>query len=132
MNVHTADTTGVCLGAVRVLGSLHSDKTLETIAEHLLKFGISFENDIVAIICEGARVNVKAGEKSLTEIQIWHAHGIHLAIADILYTADKTDNNVTDNIEYDEISSSSYEETSESETEMDTVKDSSNYEISEN
>lgn len=74
-----------CLGMIRVIGSLTSVRTEQLIKSKLTEFGLDYNNDIVAIIGDGAAVNCKFMRNSGLEYQVCMDHGIHLAVSGSLY-----------------------------------------------
>ena len=90
VNVHAQDKFWN-LGQIPVHGSLTSEKMLSDIKVRLEKFGLNFEDDIVCSITDGASVMVKFGTLTNSLHQLCFAHGIHLAICDVIYDKNKTD-----------------------------------------
>jgi hypothetical protein len=66
-------------------GSLTSERSLELVAKKLDMYGLTLENDIICIITDGASVMTKMGRLSPTYHQLCFAHGVQLAVLDILY-----------------------------------------------
>lgn len=84
INVHD-ESQYWSLGLVRVSGSMPADKCIELVSQRLQEFGLSLENHIVAICTDGASVMCKVGRLMSAEHQVCLAHGIHLAVLDVLY-----------------------------------------------
>jgi hypothetical protein len=55
------------------------------VSERLKKFGLNFETDIIGITTDGANVMVKVGRLLPCYQQLCFAHGIQLAVIDVLY-----------------------------------------------
>lgn len=62
-----------------------AENCLRILQERLSKFDISLETDIVAIVTDGPNVMIKVGRLVCTEQQLCLAHGINLAVCDVLY-----------------------------------------------
>lgn len=105
INLHASDNK-FCLGVVRVFGSLTSEKTQQILRDTLETFGLSLDKHIVAAICDGARVNLRFGRENPTELQVCLAHGIHLAVTEVLYKK-------TNDIENDLFPDENYEDSSD-------------------
>jgi hypothetical protein len=84
INVHD-ESEYWSLGLIRVHGSMPAEKCVELVNQRLQEFGPSLENHTVAICTDGASVMRKAGRLISAEHQLCLAHGIHLAVLDVLY-----------------------------------------------
>lgn len=73
------------LGLVPIYGSMTAENCLRILKERLSKFDISLETDIVAIVTDGPNVMIKVGRLVCTEQQLCLAHGVNLAVCDVLY-----------------------------------------------
>lgn len=73
------------LGLVKKTGSMTATVALTTMREHLAKFSIVLEEDIVSQTTDGASVMKKMGSYIPGHHQICLAHGIQLAVIDTLY-----------------------------------------------
>lgn len=73
------------LGLVPIYGSMTAENCLRILKERLSEFDISLETDIVAIVTDGPNVMIKVGRLVCTEHQLCLAHGINLAVCDVLY-----------------------------------------------
>ena len=62
-----------------------ADKAVTIVREKLKEFGICLDSDIVAATTDGAAVMKKFGKAILPTHQLCLAHGIHLAVCDVLY-----------------------------------------------
>lgn len=89
INVHTNYGTFWNLGMVNINGALPADVAVQAVQNKLDEFNISLEKHIVACVTDGASVMVKFGKLIDCEHQLCFAHGIHLAVCDVLYK--KTD-----------------------------------------
>lgn len=83
LSVHAAETP-YCLGLKRCLGSMPSEKCNELIMDELKVYGLE-EKDIIGITTDGAKVMVKMGRESRFVHQQCIAHGLHLAVTDVLF-----------------------------------------------
>ncbi|GBP18388.1 hypothetical protein EVAR_14781_1 [Eumeta japonica] len=73
------------LGLVPIYGNMTAENCLRILNERLSKFDISLETDIVAIVTDGPNVMIKVGRLVCAEQQLCLAHGINLAVCDVLY-----------------------------------------------
>jgi BED zinc finger len=85
VNVHEQGPKFWSLGLVRVYGSMPAEKCIELLEAKLATFGLSLSKDIVAICTDGASVMCKVGRLLEAEQQLCYAHGIQLAVLDVLY-----------------------------------------------
>lgn len=86
VNVHYGGSEFWNLGLVRVKGSMPAEKCVDLLTTKLNVFGLDVERDIVSICTDGASVMVKVGNLLKAEHQLCFAHGVHLAVQDVLYT----------------------------------------------
>ncbi|XP_045128679.1 uncharacterized protein LOC123516756 [Portunus trituberculatus] len=91
INLHTSDTFWN-LGMVRITGSLPAETAVEVVENKLADFQVNLERDVVACVTDGASVMVKFGKLIKTCHHMCYAHGIHLAVCDVLYK--KTNDNL--------------------------------------
>lgn len=73
-----------CLGLKRCLGSMPSEKCHTLITDELRVYDLE-EKDIMGITTDGAKVMIKMGKESPFVHQQCIAHGLHLAVTDVLY-----------------------------------------------
>lgn len=59
-------------------------------------FGIDFESQIVSISCDGCSVMTRLGKNIAPEQQLCQAHGIHLAVKEVMYAKEKKANQLTE------------------------------------
>ena len=85
INVHVAGGEFWSLGMVRVHGAMPAEKCVALLETKLADFGLSLEHDVVAICTDGASVMKKVGTLIPAEQQLCYAHGIQLAVLDVLY-----------------------------------------------
>lgn len=87
VNVHGGDTHPQfwSLGLVRVHGSMPAENCVILLRNKLQSFGLNLDTDIVGICTDGASVMCKVGKLISTEHQLCLAHGVHLAVHDVLY-----------------------------------------------
>lgn len=83
--LHGKDSKIWNLGLVRIKGSLSSVKCLALVEKRLELFSLCMKTDIVSIMTDGASVMTKIGRISSTYQQLCFAHGIQLAVIDVLY-----------------------------------------------
>jgi len=84
LNIHSADTYWN-LGLCRIHGTMPAEKCIEIIDTKLNMFGISLKSDVVSITTDGGSVMQKVGRIISVDHQLCLAHGIQLAIIDVLY-----------------------------------------------
>ncbi len=84
INVHTSDTKFWNLGLCRIYGSMPADKCLIIIENKLKEFGISLKS-IISITTDGASVMKKTVKLTDANHQLCLAHGIQLAVIQVLY-----------------------------------------------
>jgi hypothetical protein len=77
------------LGVVRIHGSTSSEHCLKLVKEKLMCYNISLQNDIVSIATDGTSMMTKIGKLSPTHQQLCFAHGVQLAVVDVLYSKKK-------------------------------------------
>lgn len=88
INIHSVKGRFWNLGLVRILGSATSEACLLYIQTKLQKFGISFSSDVFCLSTDGAAVMKKLGRISEKQQQLCIAHGIHLAVLEVIYQND--------------------------------------------
>ncbi|CAG9128692.1 unnamed protein product [Plutella xylostella] len=77
------------LGMVKITGSMSALAALIILRDHLAKFNVSLDDDIVSATTDGASVMVKMGRYIKGHHQVCLAHGIQLAVIDTLYKTRK-------------------------------------------
>lgn len=83
------------LGVVELEGTANAENLAVTLQNHLNKFGVSLEHNVVAITSDGASVMTKMHKSLPTEMQLCHAHAIHLAVCDV-FISKKPSKNLSD------------------------------------
>lgn len=73
------------MGLARIHGSLPAEKCIDLLREKLLKHKLDLDRDIVAIITDGASVMKKVGRLLAIDQQLCFAHGVQLAVIDVIY-----------------------------------------------
>lgn len=73
------------LGLVRIIGSGTAEHCVKLVEGRLNSFHLNIEDDIICITTDGARVMVKVGKLVPCYQQLCYAHGVQLAIVDVLY-----------------------------------------------
>lgn len=84
VNVHSTNGRFWGLGLVRVFGSAPSERCRKIIKKLLKDFNLNLDN-IASVTTDGARVMKKMGREIGPDHQICFAHGLHLAVCDLLY-----------------------------------------------
>lgn len=87
------------LGLVRCKGSMTAEKCLDVVKKHLEAFNLSMDRDIVSIMTDGASVMAKIGKLSKSHQQLCFAHGVQLAVIDVLYKNPKRKSNENEAVE---------------------------------
>merc|ERR1711974_470504 len=75
----------VCLGMTRIRDTMPATNALGLIQEKLKFFGLNLQSHIVSIKRDRASFMMKLGRISGVIHQVCHAHGVHLAVTDMLY-----------------------------------------------
>lgn len=78
------------LGLVRIHGSMPAEVGTQLLQQHLSEFGLNLEDDIIAFTTDGASVMVKMGRNFDGHHQLCLAHGIQLAVLEVLYKTQKS------------------------------------------
>lgn len=104
------------LGLTRIRGSFTSEVGLKMVKDLLNSYDLSFERDIVSVVCDGCSVNTKIKKISNCEMQLCLAHMIQLSITDILYRSTKN------SVQIDDV---------KHENELDTILDFESEQLSE-
>ncbi|UYV75505.1 hypothetical protein LAZ67_13000423 [Cordylochernes scorpioides] len=90
LNINIHSRTKVWnLGLTRISGVFSSEQCKYVICAKLLEFGIDFETDIVCVTTDGCAMMVKLGHIIGPLQQLCYAHGLHLAVMDVLYDKKK-------------------------------------------
>lgn len=85
INVHMSDRTVHHLGLTRIKGSMTAELCKEMVVQRTSKFGLDIETDVICCTTDAASVMVKFGKLMNCEHQLCYAHGVHLAVCDVLY-----------------------------------------------
>ena len=85
VNVHTPDGTVHHLGLIRIKGSMTAEACKEMVAQRTAHFGLNIKSDVICCTSDAASVMVKFGKLMECEHQLSYAHGVHLAVCDVLY-----------------------------------------------
>jgi len=86
------------LGLIVIDGSCTAEKSLKLVVEKLCLFGVSLEDDIVAVVSDSAAVMQKFGKLSPAQQQLCYNHGLHLAVLKVLYNKRNENDVEVDNI----------------------------------
>ena len=85
INVHCQNDV-IKLGLIRMRDSCGAEKFFQLLEKQLAHFGITnMQISIVSIVSDGASVMKKFGKISQLDHQLCYAHGVHLAVCDVLY-----------------------------------------------
>ncbi|XP_063782142.1 uncharacterized protein LOC134932045 [Pseudophryne corroboree] len=101
-SVHVGQAQFWSLGMVRILGSMPAEKCVDLLEMKLSVFGLSLQDDIVGICTDGASVMKKVGRLISAKQQLCYAHGIHLAVMDVLYKRPESPSASMANIQSDD------------------------------
>ncbi len=85
VNLHEAGPKFWSLGLVRIHGTMPAKKCVQLLEERLKIFGLSLSDDIVGICTDGASVMCKVGKLIDAKQQLCYAHGVQLAVIEVLY-----------------------------------------------
>ncbi len=92
INLHLGGEEIRCLGKVRISDSMPAKRAVTLLNNALARFGLNEKDHIVSITTDGASVMRKMGRLLDSEHCERHAHGVHLAVCDVLYQgASETD-----------------------------------------
>ena len=86
-----------------------AERAKDILVEKLKEFGIHLNDDVVAVITDGASVMTKMGTLFKPIHQLCFAHAIHLAVCDVVYNPELDRNssevllNLSDNFELNEV-----------------------------
>lgn len=123
------------LGLVRIRNSLPAEKCIELVQKKLKEYELDFENDIkdvVAITTDGCNVMKRVGNLIKALQQLCLAHGIHLAVTDVLYEKKKTNKNTpSPELEAEDETEEESEDESDEEDEEETEEDNDWEEVGE-
>ena len=89
INIHAEQPVWFNLGMVRVWGSQTAATLLKLVETRLSEYGLCVEDDIVAMVTDGASIMKKLGRLASCEHVICLAHTIHLVVGDVLYKKKK-------------------------------------------
>lgn len=73
------------LGLVRITGSFPAETCVAALEKKLQEFKIDLNRDIIAVTTDGAAVMKKVGRLLSAHHQLCFAHGLQLAVLDVLY-----------------------------------------------
>jgi hypothetical protein len=90
INIHVAKKFW-SLGLIRINVSMTAENCIRILKERLEQFDVSLETDVVAIVTDGPNIMLKVGKLIAAEHQVCFAHGIHLAVCDVLYNKKNLD-----------------------------------------
>lgn len=84
VNIHSTRGRVWCLGLARVKGSAPSETCRKIMEDVLIDFNLTLDN-IVSVTTDGAKIMKKMGREIGPDHQVCFAHGLHLAVCDVLY-----------------------------------------------
>ena len=103
INLHLPDGDFLRIGMVRVRGKCTAEVAKEVLEKKLGEYSIEMEKDVICHTTDGASVMTKMGKLLKIVHQICLAHGMHLAVCDVLYKAKRShDDEARDKDENDE------------------------------
>ena len=73
------------LGLIRILGSFPAERCVQALSSKLGQFGLDINKDIVNVTTDGCAMMVKVGKLIAPGQQLCLAHGLQLAVLDVLY-----------------------------------------------
>ncbi|KAL5267571.1 hypothetical protein ACHWQZ_G004568 [Mnemiopsis leidyi] len=87
VNLKTIDEKMLCLGLTRIRGRCGAIEVADTLKRTLLLYGVDIDKDIFSMTTDGASVMTKLGKSyiSVPFHLLCQAHGLHLAVTDLLY-----------------------------------------------
>jgi hypothetical protein len=85
VNVHESGDRYWNLGLIRAAGTMPAEQCVKLLIKKLEVYGLSLDADIVCIVTDGASVMKKVGTIISAEQQLCYAHGVQLAVLDVLY-----------------------------------------------
>ena len=100
------------LGLTRVSGSFPAEKAAEIVSERVEELGLNLADCIICSFTDGASMMVKFGKIVPTEHQTCYTHGVHLAIQEVSYKK-----NQSNNLDEEKVESDNDEEDSDSDNE---------------
>lgn len=89
------------LGLIRINTSASAENLVRLISERLNLFNLNLENDIISITTDGPNVMKKLGRIVPCLQQFCYAHGLQLAVIDVLYQKRDSEESEVENIEDD-------------------------------
>ena len=85
INVHCQNDV-INLGLIRMLASCNAEKILQLLEKQLADIGITnMQTSDVSIVFDGASAMKKLSGICQLHYQLCYAHGVHLAVCDVLY-----------------------------------------------
>lgn len=87
INVHSLHGLVWNLGLVRIPGSMPATECVQLLKGRLDEYNLDLDEDVVCITTDGASVMKKLGSLLNCQQQLCFAHGIHLAVIDVLYNS---------------------------------------------
>lgn len=85
INIHASDKKFWNMGLTQIQGSLTSVVCLQLISKKLVEYDLTMAQDVVSFTTDGPSVMLKLGRIAPCHHQQCFAHGIHLAVTDVLY-----------------------------------------------
>lgn len=85
LNIHGKESKFWNLGLIRMIGQYPATKILDLISSKLLELDLTLEKNIISICTDGTSTMKKIGKLSPCNHQLCLAHGVQLAVLDVLY-----------------------------------------------
>ena len=90
INLHIPDGDFLRIGMVRVRNKCTAEVVKDVLEKKLNEYSIDIEKDVICHTTDGASVMTKMAKLLKIVHQICLAHGMHLAVCDVLYKAKKS------------------------------------------
>jgi hypothetical protein len=88
INIHSQTLKNKCfrnLGLEKIKNKGTAENCHNILREKLLQYGLTLDEDVIALVTDGASVMCALGRRTLNFHQLCHAHGIQCAVLDVLY-----------------------------------------------
>ena len=102
INLHARNCQFWSLGLIRITGSMSADKCIELLEQKLAQHGLDLRKDIVGIMTDGASVMKKVGRILPVNQQLCFAHGVQLAVIEVLYQKQDIEREIDQQFDEDE------------------------------
>ena len=102
INLHARSCQFWSLGLIRIAGSMSEDKCIELLEQNLAQHGLDLRKDIVGIMTDGASVMKKVGRILPVNQHLCFAHGVQLAVYEVLYQKQNIEREIDQQFDEDE------------------------------